>query len=68
MPKTDPLKPSLALLVKLGSIAVHVDEMLKPGGHEVDRIAIGALLRDAEVKAWMKSMDDMAMLPKQRVT
>ena len=63
---SDPLKPGPALLVKLGSIAVHVDEMLSPGGHTFDRHALGTLLRDAEVIEWRKQMDAMAMLPVMR--
>ena len=52
----DPLKPSLALLSKLGSIAVHVDEMLGADGHAFDRAALQTLLDDKEVKAWIKAM------------
>ena len=36
----DMTKPSLALLVKLGSIAVHAEEILSPHRHEVDIDAI----------------------------
>lgn len=62
----DPLKPSVSLLVKLGSIAVHVDEMLSPKGHDYDKVAIQQLLNDPEVKPWIESMTDMAMLPVKR--
>lgn len=62
----DPLKPSLSLLVKLGSIAVHVEEMLSPKGHDFDKTAIDSLLTDAEVIEWRKAMDNMAMLPVKR--
>jgi len=64
--KADPLKPSATLLCKLGSIVVHVDEMLSPGGHGFDIEAIRGLLKDVEVAEWLKSMDKMAMLPKKR--
>jgi len=50
------LKPRLSILVKLGSIAVHVDEMLGPGGHNFDRIALQQLLNDPEIKAWIADM------------
>ena len=63
---TDPLKPSPALLVKLGSIAVHVEEMLSPGGHDFDMIALQELLKDPEYAEWRKQMDAMAMLPLMR--
>jgi hypothetical protein len=56
--------PSLRLLVKLGSIAVHVDEMLSPKGHDFDRTAIKGLLNDAKVKEWIKAGG--AFLPVKR--
>lgn len=52
----NPLKPSLSLLVKLGSIAVHTEEMLSPQGHHFDKDAIQTLLDDSEVKMWIKAM------------
>ena len=62
----DPLKPALSLLVKLGSIAVHVDEMLSPKGHEFDRHALGSLLQDHEVTEWLASMEKSSFIPKKR--
>lgn len=62
----DPLKPSVALLIKLGSIAVHVDELLSPKGHEYDKAAIKTLLSDSEVTEWIAKMDKMAFLPVKR--
>jgi len=53
---TNPLKPASTLLCKLGSIAVHADELMSDQGHPVDRIALIALLEDAEVVAWVKAM------------
>lgn len=53
---SDPLKPSVALLSKLGSIAVHTQEMLSMKGHGFDRVAILGLLDDPEVKEWVKAM------------
>ena len=63
---SDPLKPSAALLCKLGSIAVHAEEMTSPKGHHFDKAAMDTLLSDAEVKAWLAAMDKMAFLPKKR--
>jgi hypothetical protein len=60
----DPEKPSLPLLVKLGSIIVHADEFTTPGGHEFDLVAIKQLLADPEVEAWIKDMG--ALLPVMR--
>jgi hypothetical protein len=62
--KTNPLKPSLSLLVKLGSLAVHCEEMLSPAGHQFDKAAIDTLLHDKEVKAWIKAMG--AFMPVKR--
>jgi hypothetical protein len=62
----NPLQPSPSLLSKLGSIAVHVDELLSPNGHAFDRIALESLINDREVRDWIRNMDEMAMLPKKR--
>lgn len=64
--KIDPFKPSAGLLVKLGSIAVHAEEMMSPSGHAVDRFALDALLGDPEVANWLAAMDSMALLPVKR--
>jgi hypothetical protein len=63
---SDPLKPSMTLLVKLGSIAVHVEEILSPQGHSFDKAALDTVLKDSEVKAWITAMDEMALLPRKR--
>lgn len=65
-PQPDAFRPSVSVLVKLGSIAVHVDEMLSPDGHSFDRTALEQLLIDPDVKAWLESMDKLAMIPKKR--
>jgi len=62
----DAFHPDVKLLVKLGSIAVHVEEMLSPLGHHFDRTALEQLLKDPEVREWIERMDNMAMLPKKR--
>lgn len=54
--KFDPLKPDLPTLVKLGSIAVHVEEMLSAKGHPYDRNALETLLQEPDVRAWIKAM------------
>lgn len=51
-----PLHPPISLLCKLGSIAVHADELLSPSGHSFDKDALQALLRDAEVRHWIAEM------------
>lgn len=59
-------KPRLALLVKLASIAVHVEEMLSPGGHHFDRAALQTLLDDSEVRIWLAEMGKSGFLPVKR--
>jgi len=61
-----PLRPSPTLLIKLGSIAVHADEYLSPGGHPIDRTVIEGLIADPEVEEWVAEMDKLAFLPKKR--
>ena len=63
---SDPLKPNIPLLIKLGSIAVHVEEMLSPYGHEFDKSAIETLLSDPELKEWIKEMAALAFMPVKR--
>lgn len=61
------MKPSPALLCKLGSLIVHVDEASDPlGGHKFDAIVFKQLLGDAEVTAWMDQMRALGMLPVKR--
>ena len=63
---SDPLKPSLSLLSKLGSIAVHAEEAMSPGGHHYDRAALVSVLNDPEVMEWIKQMAKLAFLPVKR--
>lgn len=62
----DPLKPSAALLMKLGSIIVHADEFLSPDGHDFDKTAVEQLMKDPDVLYWLAQMDGMALIPKKR--
>lgn len=70
--RSEPLKPSASLLVKLGSIAVHTDEMRSYGfdpsrpEFHFDIAAISTLLGDAELTVWLLQMSEMAMLPVKR--
>ena len=70
--KPDPLKPSATLLIKLGSIAVHADEMntygFNPTEHafNFDRGSLITLFNDPEVTAWISAMTKMAFLPVKR--
>ncbi len=62
----DALKPSAQLLIKLGSIIVHQQELNSCHGHYMDRVALDTLLQDSDVKKWMREMDESALLPKKR--
>lgn len=64
--RPDPFAPSAALLSKLGSIAVHAEELTSPTGHDFDKIALDSLLSDPEVTEWLDGMRKMAMLPVKR--
>lgn len=55
--------PSPSLVIKLGSIARHAEELLSIHGHDLDRESIVALLNDPEVIDWMKQADRLALLP-----
>lgn len=60
------LQPDVSLLVKLGSIAVHAEELMSPDGHAFDKCALQALLGDQEVKAWISEMNKKALVPRMR--
>lgn len=62
----DPFDPSPALLAKLGSIAVHAEELLSPTGHGFDKVALESVMADPEVVEWMEGMRRLAMLPVKR--
>jgi hypothetical protein len=63
---SDPLKPSISLLTKIGSLLVHLDEHESGDGHEFDLQAANQIRVDPEVKAWVTEMDKLALLPKKR--
>ena len=63
---SNPLKPSAAILSKLGSVVVHCEEMLSVNGHAFDRHAIAGILSDAELQAWLKQMHMLCLLPLKR--
>ena len=63
---SNPLKPTCSVLCKLGSIAVHVQEMLSAKGHHFDKLALESLMQDKELTDWLHDMDKLAMIPKAR--
>lgn len=67
--------PDFGVLIKVGSLAVHIAEFFDniPGGaaslYEAARFDVSAmrtLLDDAEVIEWLQAMDKLALLPKKR--
>lgn len=64
--KSDPLRPSAALLSAIGSALVHADEYLSEEGHPVDLEAFRSAMRNTGVRDWLAEMTAMAMLPVRR--
>lgn len=62
----DALKPSVGLLVKLGSLIIHYQELLSPNAHEFDRAALDTLESDSEVSEWLRTMSKSGFLPVKR--
>lgn len=60
------MEVKLSLLVKLASLAVHVDEMLSSDGHAFDEAAIKSLLIDQEVNECLADLKKQALLPVKR--
>jgi hypothetical protein len=56
---------TVALMVKLASVVVHVEELLSSDGHEFDQKALEGLVIDAEVKEWLRSIPSV-LLPVKR--
>lgn len=62
----DPLKPSMGLLIKLGSVIVHQEELMSAKGHHVDKHALDSVRNDPEVVEWFAQMNKLAVLPVKR--
>lgn len=61
-----PLAPPPGVMIALGSIAVHCEELFSPSGHDFDKQAILGLLSDPRIKLWLKDMDALGLMPKKR--
>ena len=59
-------KISLTLLIKLGSIAIHTEELLSPRGHQFDRDALNTLLNDKEVRELLENPELKVFFPVKR--
>lgn len=66
MSETDPLRPEVSLLVKLGSLITHYQEFNSEQGHHFDRAVIDALESDKEVSVWLDRMHELSLLPVKR--
>lgn len=64
--KPSALKPSAALLCKLGRLARHADQFFSMRGHVGDRAELMAALGDAEVRAWLDEMGALKLVPAKR--
>jgi hypothetical protein len=62
----DALNPSPQLLVKLGSLIVHYEELTSPKGHPSDKAVIDSLRQSPDVEAWFEEMNRLAFLPVKR--
>jgi hypothetical protein len=60
-------RPSLSLVVKLGSLVVHAQEFMEPGGHPFDKTTFETEIQDPEVKAWIDKATKMGFLPQKRM-
>ena len=58
---------NLHILVKLASIAVHVEEYLSDDGHPYDRVALEQLVRDPDLQAYLGTLKAAGFLPQKRV-
>jgi hypothetical protein len=56
----------LTLLMKLGSIAVHAEELFSPDGRQADKSALLGLLADAEVQEFLQAEEMRVLLPVKR--
>jgi hypothetical protein len=57
---------SLGLRVKLASLIVHLEEYWSRTGHVFDKVAVEELLRDAEVREFVKGLSHSGLLPVKR--
>lgn len=62
----DVLNPKASLLIKLGSLIVHYQELNSSNGHPLDKAAIDSIESDNDVREWLKTMDELALTPKKR--
>lgn len=57
---------SLTLLIKLGSIAIHAEELISPTGHIFDKGALRGLLQDKEIRELLNNPNFKVFFPEKR--
>lgn len=62
----DALKPGTALIAKVGSILVHLEEARSKDGHHYDWAALDALMVDPEVQEWLDGLRKLTLVPRKR--
>jgi hypothetical protein len=62
----DPLKPSIQILIALGSLVVHYEEWTSPNGHAMDKNTIDSIRNQPDVKEWFEQMRKLTFLPLKR--
>lgn len=62
----NPLYPTATLLIKLGSVIIHQEELMSPKGHEFDKHALDTVRNDPAVVEWLDSMAKQGFLPVKR--
>jgi hypothetical protein len=55
-----------ALLCKLASLTVHVEEAIEADGNWFDYAAVKTLLADSELREWVREMTSLGMAPLKR--
>ena len=63
---TDCLHPEPSLLITLGSMIIHAEEFMSANGHPWDKQTFDTQLATPEVQAWIKQMNELALLPLKR--
>jgi len=58
-------EPPKSVVILLASVLVHVQEMLGPGGHQMDTLALKGLMANPTLQAWLETVPEV-LLPEKR--
>lgn len=64
--ENNPLEVSANVLIQLGSLVVHYEELTSPHGHPLDKATIDSIRNSPEVAEWFDAMNKYAFLPVKR--